>query len=56
MFEKPTPEEYYILLGTIVRDMMQEGQTVRSDAGDEALLRFAFYLREALGLPQPGTT
>lgn len=53
MDEERTPQDYYDLLGITVRDMMREGKTVRSPAGDEALLKFAFYLREALGLPQP---
>lgn len=53
---RPTPEEWYILIGTTVRDMMEHGETKRSDEGDEALVRFAFYLREALGLEQPGAS
>lgn len=48
-----TPQEWYDLIGITVREMMREGKTVRSPAGDEALLRFTFYLREALGLKQP---
>ncbi len=51
--DEPTPQDYYDLIGCTVRDMMREGKAVRSDAGDEALRRFAFYLRDALGLEQP---
>lgn len=53
MDQKPTPEEYFILIGTTVRDMMAAGETKRSNEGDEALARFAYWLREGLGLPQP---
>jgi hypothetical protein len=53
MDEEMTPQDYYDLIGCTVRDMMQAGDTKRSPEGDEALLRFAFYLRQALGLPQP---
>ena len=54
MAEKPTPDEYFGLLSLTIRDMMIAGGTRRSDAGDEAIVRFAYLLREALGLPQPG--
>jgi hypothetical protein len=49
-----TPQDYYDLIALAVRDMMIAGKTVRSDAGDRELRRFAFYLRDALDLPQPG--
>jgi len=50
---EPTPQEYFDLIGYSVQTMMRAGGTERTHEGDEALLAFAFYLREALGLPQP---
>jgi hypothetical protein len=53
MAQGPTPQEYFDLIGFSVQTMIRAGKTERTHEGDEALLAFAFYLREALGLPQP---
>jgi hypothetical protein len=51
--ERYTAQEYFDLIGSSVQTMIRAGKTERNPEGDEALLAFAFYLRQALGLPQP---
>ena len=51
--KQPTPDEYFELISLTVRDMMIAGQTIRSEQGDEAIARFAYYLRRALGIIPP---
>jgi hypothetical protein len=53
MREGYTAENYFDLISLTVSDMMIEGKSERNDEVDTQVLRFAFILREALGLPQP---
>lgn len=52
-YEDMTPQDWYDLIGVTLTHLLKEADASRTLETDKTLLLFSFYLREALGLPQP---